>query len=136
VLVEHLYDGNALGFGEGLAGPLLPFFGATDRGPSLLGPGPFVEPIDPARFGGSGVVSLASHLTGIQLGTDLTTAVSGNLLTLVDWKGDSIALFPSLTLTGLNAVEITVGAQIFAGGRRSQFGDQQPLVYLLVEYFF
>lgn len=136
VLVEHLYDGNALGFGEGKAGSLLPFFGATDRGPALAGAGPFVSPVDPARFGGSGVVSLASHLTGFQLGTDLTSAVSGNLLTLVDWKGDSAAIFPSLTITGLNAVEITVGAQLFLGGRRSQFGDQQPLVYLLVEYFF
>ena len=30
-MLEHLYNGNALGFGSGLAGGLLPFFGQTTR---------------------------------------------------------------------------------------------------------
>lgn len=137
VLIEHLYDGNALGFGSGKAGSLLPLFGATDDGPAALaGAGPFVEPIPSARFAGSGVVSNARHLTGLQLGTDLSAALRGNLVVLYDWNGASAAFFPSVAFTGLNAAEVTIGAQVFAGGRRSQFGARQPLVYLLVEYFF
>lgn len=130
-LVEHLYDGNALGFGSGEAGPLLPLFEAT-HGPL----GPVARPVSAARFGGSGVVSNARHTTGAQLGTDLSSAVRLNLLMLYDWNGRSAAFFPAVAFTGLNDAEITLGAQLFAGPGRSQFGEAQPLVYLLVEYFF
>ncbi|MAE94822.1 MAG: hypothetical protein CL910_09195 [Deltaproteobacteria bacterium] len=137
VLVEHLYDGNALGFGEGRAGSLLPLFGASDEGPeALAGAGPFVAPIPAARFAGSAVVSNARHQTGLQIGTDLSSALRGDLVVLYDWNGESVAFFPSVAFTGLNSAEITIGAQIFAGGRRSQFGEQEPMVYLLAEYFF
>ncbi|MCP3987200.1 MAG: hypothetical protein GY723_22665 [bacterium] len=130
-LVEHLYDGNALGFGEGEAGTMLPLFEAT---PGALGP--MVRPVSASRFGGSGVVSYARHTTGLQLSSDLTSVVNGSLLVLYDWNGPSVALFPALSFTGLNTVEITLGAQLFAGSARSQYGDAQALAYLLVEYFF
>lgn len=131
VLVEHLYDGNALGFGEGEAGALLPLFEAAP------GPGaPVVQPVSANRFGGSGVVSNARHMTGLQLSSDLTSSVNGGLLALYDWNGGSAAFFPSLSFTGLNAAEITLGAQLFVGPKRSQFGEAQALVFLLVEYFF
>ncbi len=39
VLVEHFYDGNALGFGRGRAGPALHLFEATDELPSELAEG-------------------------------------------------------------------------------------------------
>ncbi len=136
-LVEHFYDGNALGFGDGDAGTLLPFFGNSERAPAgVRGPGPFAAPISSARFGGSGVISNARHQTGLQLGTDLNPAIRGNLLVIYDWNGDSAAIFPSLAFTGLNAVEVTVGGQLFSGKRRSQYGGQQALAYVLVEYFF
>ncbi|MCP5056270.1 MAG: hypothetical protein GY937_06020 [bacterium] len=130
-LVEHLYDGNALGFGEGEAGTLLPLFEATE-GPFA----PLVQPVSSNRFGGSGVVSNARHTTGVQLSTDLMSTVNGSLLVLYDWNGGSSAFFPSVSFTGFNAVEITIGAQLFAGPSRSQFGEAQALVYGLVEYFF
>lgn len=133
-LVEHLYDGNALGFGEGEAGVLLPLFEAT---PAPVGqPGPVVRPVSSNRFGGSGVISNARHTTGLQLASDLTSSVNGSLLVLYDWNGGSAAFFPSLSFTGLNSVEITLGAQFFAGPRRSQFGSAQALGFLRVEYFF
>ncbi len=136
-LVEHLYDGNALGFGEGRAGTLLPLFEAMPGPVGPLGPtGPVVRPVSAARFGGSGVVSNARHQTGLQVGTDIVTAVNANLLVIHDWNGHSTAVFPSVAFTGLNDAEITVGAQLFGGGRRSQFGDAQALVYVLVEVFF
>ena len=127
VLAEHLYDGNALGFGRGRAGALLPFFRSTSTG---------VAPVTAARFGGSRVVSLAKHTTGLQAGTDLTPALRGDLLVLYDWSAASAAFAPVLSYTGWNALELRLGAQIFAGRRRSQFGSQQALGFAIVEWFF
>jgi hypothetical protein len=45
-------------------------------------------------------------------------------------------IVPSLTFTGWNAVELTLGAQLFTGGDRSQYGQQEPVGYVLVEWFF
>jgi hypothetical protein len=124
-LVEHLWDQNALGLPpSGRTAGLLPFF----RAPGL--------PVSPDRFGGSRVVSLVSHQTGFMAGYDLTTAVRGQLLVIWDWRGESAAIVPSVAFTGWNAVELTVGAQLFAGGDRSQYGPQEPLGYLLLEWFF
>lgn len=140
-LVEHLYNGAALGFGEGDAGRLAPLFGQTlDRGEALLAPpgsrGPWVRPADDAIFEGSGVVSFAHHTTGAQLGYDLGVAWRADLLVLWDWNGGSAAFFPTLRYTGWNFGDVTLGAQLFAGPDASQFGGQPPRVYLLAEVFF
>jgi len=134
VLVEHLWDQNALGLGRGRAGALLPFFQtaalpvAPDRAIAL--------PISPDRFGGSGVVSLVSHQTGVLVGYDLGSALRGDLLVLWDWRGESAAIVPILSFTGFNSLEVSLGAQVFAGGRRSQFGAQSTLLYTQIEWFF
>jgi hypothetical protein len=122
-LVEHLWNQNALGLprqGNGL----LPFF----RAPGL--------PVSSDVFGTSGVVSLVSHQTGFMTGYDLTSALRGQLLVIWDWRGESAAIIPSVTFSGWNSVELTVGAQLFTGGDRSQYGAQEPLGYVLVEWFF
>lgn len=143
VLVEHLYNGNDLGFGEGRAGNLLPLFQATRRAPPGLAPaeaaalgGPFVEPLSQARLGGSRVVTLARNQTGLQLGYDLTASLRLDAVFLWDWEGDSGAFFPSLAFTGWNSAELTVGVQVFAGGRFSQYGEQDPLLFVIAEWFF
>jgi hypothetical protein len=138
-LVEHLYNGNALGFGEGRAGPLLPFFESTlepPGGSAVPVPGPYVQPASAAIFGGSRVVTSARHNTGLQMGYDLSAALRGNLLALYDWNGQSAVLAPSVSFTGLNAFEITLGVQVFAGRRLSQYGDRDPLLYAVAEFFF
>ena len=140
-LVEHLYNGAALGFGEGEAAARLPFFEATaDPVEALLAPpgvpGPFVRPASDAVFRGSGVVSRARHTTGVQLGYDLGTAWRGDVLLLWDWNGASAAVFPTVAFTGWNAGEVVLGAQLFAGGDRSEFGGEEALVFLRVEVFF
>ena len=131
VLVEHLYDENALGFGSGRAGALLPLFGA---GGSLANPIPV--PQGRERFAGSRVISSAKHTTGVQLGMDVTAALRADLLVLVDWSGSSAAFAPILSYTGWNSIELRVGAQLFAGPRRSQFGAQQAIGFAVVEWFF
>jgi hypothetical protein len=139
VLVEHLYNGNALGYGEGLAGNRLPLFEATSVAPAGVPagtPGPFVRPLGTERLGGSRVVTLAAHQTGIQLGYDLTTALRFDVVALWDWRGDSGAVFPQLTFGGWNSAELTLGAQFFTGGRFSQYGNQEPLVFVLAEWWF
>jgi len=138
VLLEHLYNGNALGFGAGKAGPLLGLFSSTDEAPPGVPAtlGPFVSGTDPSRFGGSRVVTFAKQQTGVQLGYDLLTSLRGNLVTIYDWDGNSAAFFPSLLFTGWNSVELTLGAQLFAGKRRSQYGQQEPVVFLIAQWFF
>lgn len=138
-LVEHLYNGNALGYGEGLAGNRLPLFEATAVPPTAAAAslrGPYVQPLGTERLGGSRVVTLAAHQTGIQLGYDLTTALRLDLVTLWDWRGRSGAFFPQLTFSGLNSAEISLGVQVFTGGKESQYGNREPLVFVLAEWWF
>lgn len=138
-LVEHLYNGNALGYGAGLAGNRLPQFEATAAPPSAsaagLG-GPYVRPLSVARFGGSRVVTLATHQTGVQLGYDLTAALRLDVVALWDWSGSSGALFPQLSWSGWNAAEISLGVQVFSGRKESQYGNREPLVFVLAEWWF
>jgi hypothetical protein len=132
-LVEHLYDGNALGFGRGRAGVWLPLYGAA-RGP-LPGtalPAPFGR----ERFAGSRVVSFAEHTSGVQLGMDVTTALRADLLVLLDWNGASAAFAPLVAYTGWNSLELRAGVQFFAGPRRSQFGPQPAVGFAVAEWFF
>jgi hypothetical protein len=132
LLAEHLYDGNALGFGRGRAGALLPFFGAA----AVPGASPVPAPHGSERWAGSRVISLAKHTTGLQIGTDLTTALRADLLVLYDWNGSSAAFAPILSYNGWNTIELRIGAQLFAGPRRSQFGPQEPVGFAIVEWFF
>jgi len=138
-LVEHLYNGNALGFGRGLAGPLLPFFEATDVPPDALPepvPGPYVKFTSNARFGGSRVVTRSENLTGVMLGYDLTPEIRGELLAIYDWNGTSASFFPIVRYDALAWLELTLGVQLFVGPRLSEFGDLEPLGYLVAEVFF
>jgi hypothetical protein len=139
VLVEHLYNGNALGFGAGIAGNRLREFQATGAPPSAGAAafvGPWVEPLGAARLAGSRVVTLAAHQTGIELGYDLTTALRLDLVALWDWRGSSGAYFPRLTFSGFNSAELSLGVQVFSGGRKSQYGHREPLVFVQAEWWF
>ncbi len=131
VLVEHLYDGNALGLGRGRAGARLPLFAAPASPHAPLG-----APISADRFAGSRVVSFAPQQSGLEFGYDLVAALHGRLLLLWDWKGESAALVPSLVFSGWNNSELSVGAQFFRGERASQYGERAPLFYGLYEVFF
>lgn len=143
VLAEYLYNGNALGFGRGRAGGLLPLFEATDEAPpglpgdiaTALG-GPFVTTTNADRLGGSQVVSRGRHQTGIQLGYDLMTFLRGDLVTLYDWEGHSAAVAPVLHYEPYQFLEITVGGQLFAGVKRSEYGQAEHLAFAIVEGFF
>ncbi len=142
-LIEHLYNGNALGLGRGRAGSLLPFFEATmtppDELPALLRvafPGPYVQPISADRFGGSRVVTLARHQTGGTLGYDLTPTLRGDLLVIYDWNGHSSAIAPQFRYTPRGDLELTLGLQFFTGRRASQYGQVEDLAFLTIEYFF
>jgi hypothetical protein len=134
VLVEHLFDGNALGFGRGRAGVLLPWFG--ERASSAAPAGALPVPIGRERFAGSRVVSLARNTTGVQWGIDVTPQVRADFLILYDWSGGSAAFAPTLAYAGWNDIELRVGVQGFAGPRRSQFGPQQTLGFAVLEWFF
>ena len=130
LLAEHLYDGNALGFGRGRAGIWLPLFGATG---DPLAP---VAPHGPERHAGSRVISLAKHTSGLQIGADVTAALRADLLVLYDWNGASAAFAQVVSYGGWNALELRFGAQLFAGRGHSQFGSQQALAFAVIEWFF
>ena len=130
-LIEHLYNGNALGFGGGRAGVLLPFFQKTST--------PFgtaFRPVSRARFGGSRVITASDHTTGLNLGYDLTPEIRGDVVFLYDWEGQSASFFPSLRYDAFDWLELTVGGQFFVGPRMSQYGDVKPVGFLIAEFFF
>lgn len=130
-LVEHLYNGNALGFGRGEAAGLLGFFQESGEDPNRI-----AAPGTTDLFGQSRVVTLGENLTGGQLGYDLTPEVNGSLLLIYDWEGESASFFPSLRYSPLDWLELTIGVQLFAGPRRSEFGERDTLGFLLAEVFF
>lgn len=134
VLLEHLYNGNALGFGKGKAGPFLNFFESTPAPPPFAGE--TVRPASTNLFGGSGVVTFARHQTGFQVGTDLTSILRGDFLAIYDWNGESVVLAPTVGYSPTGSIELTLGFQGFLGPDRSQYGSAQNLVYLLAEFFF
>ena len=126
-LVEHFYNGNALGFGAGEAGTLLPFFEAD---------GAAVRPADGDLFAGSRVISNARHQTGVQLGYDLLPILRIDLLALYDWNGHSAVVAPVVAFSPVDSVELTLGVQVFLGKEASQYGSQETLAYLIAEWFF
>lgn len=141
VLAEYLYNGNSLGFGEGKAGPLLPLFEATDVAPGLpfggtLPDGPYWTGATLDIFGSSRVITNAAHLLGLQAGYDLTPELRGDFVTLIDMSAGSAAFFPSVRYSPLDSIELTLGVQLFAGPKHSQYGSSETLVYLLADWFF
>lgn len=131
LLAEHLYDGNALGFGEGKAAGLLGFFQEADRaGERVAAPG------TPDLFGQSRVVSQGEHLTGLQAGYDLTADVRGELLVIYDWEGGSVAVFPSARYSPTGWLELSLGLQLFEGPRRSEYGLGETTGFAVAELFF
>jgi len=142
-LIEHLYNGNALGLGRGRAGSLLSLYEATWTPPAPLPgelqrffPGPYVQSISADRFGGSRVVSFARHQTGAMLGYDLTPTLRGDLLVIYDWNGHSSAIAPQLRYTPRDDLEVTLGVQIFTGRRASQYGQAEDIAFFTIDYFF
>lgn len=131
LLAEHLYNGNALGFGRGKAGALVNFFEEQDS--SI---GPVAVPGSTDLFGHSRVITQAEHLTGAQLGYDLTTDLRGDVLVLYDWRGGSVSVFPSVRYSPTGWLELTLGLQLFEGPRRSEFGQGETLGFAQAEVFF
>jgi len=129
VLAEHLYNGNALGFGFGTAGPLLGFFEQTAAPP-------FFEPTSFARFGGSQVITRSSQLTGLQAGYEITPEIQFNTLILYDWDGKSAIFFPSLAYSPSASFDWTLGVQTAAGGKYSEFGEAPTTGFLLGNFYF
>jgi hypothetical protein len=139
-LVEYLYNGNGLGSGRGRAGPIEPLFEATNTPPNpVIGgliPGPYATGANSDIFGSSRVVTNAEHQIGTQLGYDLTPELRGDFVMLVDMSHASAAFFPNLAYSPLDSLELTLGVQLFAGQKRSQYGSAEPLVYLLADWYF
>jgi hypothetical protein len=143
VLVEHLYNGNGLGFGRGRAGPLLPFFESTAKPPPQVPRaiatavrGPFWQAASANLFGGSRVVSLSEQLTGLFLSYEPLIALDTELLTIFDWEGTSVAVAPQVRYSPLGSLELTVGGQLFAGPRRSEYGAREHVGFFIAEWFF
>jgi hypothetical protein len=132
VLVEYLYNGNALGFGRGKAGRALGSF--QERNVPAVGRVPAQGSSD--LLGHSRVVSAGEHLAGVQFGYDLLADLRGNFVVLVDWQGESAGFFPSLVYSPLGWLELTLGVQVFAGPRHSEYGNLDPLGFLMAEAFF
>ena len=131
LLAEHLYNGNALGFGEGEAGG---FLGFLEEQTSPIGRA--AAGANPDLFGQSRVVSGAEHLSGVQAGYDLTPDLRGDLLAIYDWRGRSVAVIPTLRYAPTGWLELLLGVQLFEGPRQSEFGRSEALGFAQAELFF
>ncbi len=129
LLAEHLYNGNALGFGSGKAGTLLPLFERTNSPP-------YYEAVSANRFGGSQVITFSSQLTGLQAGYQITPELGVNGLIIYDWEGESAVFFPSLTYNPLAWLDLTLGLQAGVGQDASEYGGVPVTAYLLVDAYF
>lgn len=128
-MVEHLYNGNALGFGAGQAGAWLPFFERTSSAPYFKG-----ASLD--RFGGSRVITRSAQLTGFQAAYELTPELGLNCLIIYDWDGQSAMFYPSLTFNPLSWLDITLAVQATAGQPASEYGDLSTAGFLLTDLYF
>jgi hypothetical protein len=81
-------------------------------------------------------VTRAENLTGAQAGYDLTPEMRGEVLVLFDWTGNSASFVPSVRYTPFDWLELSLGAQLFAGPAESEFGNAASLVFLIAEAFF
>ncbi len=72
---------------------------------------------------------------GFQLGFSPRVVARARYLARHPRAGHAL-LAPVFTFTGFNAVELSLGVQLFVGGDRSQYGGQETLAYALVEWFF
>ena len=129
ILAEHLYNGNALGFGFGLAGPMLGFFEQSAAFPNY-------SATSADRFGGSQVITRSSQLTGLQVGYELTPELRLGAMILYDWDGESAVFFPSVVYGPRPWLDLTLGVQTTAGGHFSEFGDAATTGYLMLDFFF
>lgn len=126
-LVEHLYNENrvsrlqptAFSSFPGSAEQLLDAVAATQE--------PFLDRI----------TTVQRHLTGFQLGYELSANWRANLLWIYDWRGPSAAIFPALSWTVTDDLVVTAGAQFFIGPReRSEYGSATNLAFLQVDAYF
>jgi hypothetical protein len=128
-LVEHFYNGNTFSR-ETLRDTLTALPPLTpEQGLSLLTQ-PGVLPL-------SQLVTSSHNQTGLELGYDLTPLLRLDLLWIHDWEGPSEALFPVLTWSALQSLELSLGAQVF-GGRDGEgnYGGLDPLFFARIELYF
>ena len=128
-LIEHFYNGNTFSR-DALRNTLTALPPLTpEQGLSLLSE-PGVLP--PAQL-----VTVSHNQTGLQLGYDLLPVLRLDLLWIHDWEGPSEALFPVLTWSARQDVDLTLGAQFF-GGRDGEgnYGGLEPLYFARVDLYF
>ena len=128
-LVEHFYNGNTFSratLRDTLTAlpPLTP-----EQGLSLL----TQEGVLPT----SQLVTVSHNQTGVDFGYDLTPLLRLDVLWIHDWEGPSEALFPVLTWSALQSLELSLGAQVF-GGRDGEgnYGGLDPLYFVRIDLYF
>jgi hypothetical protein len=144
-MVEHFYNENLVdqgGFGALLA---TCFAGVPPPPPPLSSPAArqCIDATISALAGGQGpvldrLVTIVRNQTGVQLGYDLTPLVRANLLSIYDWHGPSVAIFPVISWSASSDVEVALGVQLYLGpdDGRSEYGDRANLLFAQVDFFF
>lgn len=128
-LVEHFYNGNtfsrdALRSTLEALPPLTP-----EQGLSLL--------TQPGAVAQSQLLTVSHNQTGLELGYDLTPLLRLDVLFIHDWEGPSEALFPVLTWSALQSLELSLGAQVFGGeDGEGNYGGLDPVIFARVDLYF
>ena len=128
-LVEHFYNGNTFSR-DSLRRTLTALPPLTpEQGLSLL--------TQPGAIPQSQLLTVSHNQTGFDLGYDLTPLLRLDVLWIHDWEGPSEALFPVLTWSALQSLELSLGAQVF-GGRdgAGNYGGLDPLLFARIDLYF
>jgi hypothetical protein len=98
--------------------------------------------------------TFALHQTAFQAGYDLTPLLHANLLTIYDWSGESVAIFPVLSWSVRDDLDLSAGLQLFYGRNpdtsalttaagtakvsrlESEYGGRSNVVFVQLDFFF
>ena len=127
------YGQTAVGYDYTLAGKIFPaglyllaeyFYNGAARGAA------------PAPVPSDRLESRNRHFLGFSAGYDLTPLWRIDGLTIWDVTGGSLFVSPRLTWSAAANIEVSAFAQLFTGGRRSEFGTAHDAYLLRLEWFF
>ncbi len=156
LLAEHFYNENLVTPGDRELVALAQSFAVADAGPGCQpgtpplpgapSPPPLTNPQTKCllntlanattpfldRF-----TTIARNQTGFQAGYDLTPLLRTNLLAIYDWNGASLAIFPVLSWSARDDLDVSGGFQFFLGrDDDTEYGGRANVVYVQLDFFF
>jgi hypothetical protein len=89
----------------------------------------------PALFAGT-VQNLAQHYGGVYVGYDITPLLRLNTYGILNLDDGSVFVYPSLVYSLITNLDLTLGMQLFAGAKGSEYGAFHNVYFAQLQWFF